>query len=86
MKDEKRNRELLDMYGRARIGIDGTAGFALLGEDLQNGEAEFVDIEEPVDDCHNQIRAAACALGKLRKRLNLPELSHYLDDSHPMFC
>ena len=29
---------------RAGLGIDGNCGFALLGADLQEGEAEFVEI------------------------------------------
>ena len=32
---------------RAELGIDGNAGFALLGDDLQSGEAEFVEIALP---------------------------------------
>ena len=34
---------------RAEIGIDGNCGFALLGEDLQVGEAEFVEIKLPAE-------------------------------------
>lgn len=33
------------MSERAELGIDGNCGFALLGPDLQEGEAEFVEIE-----------------------------------------
>lgn len=33
------------MSDRAELGIDGNCGFALLGPDLQEGEAEFVEIE-----------------------------------------
>jgi hypothetical protein len=33
------------MGERAELGIDGNCGFALLGADLQEGEAEFVKIE-----------------------------------------
>lgn len=33
------------MSERAQLGIDGNCGFALLGENLQEGEAEFVEIE-----------------------------------------
>ena len=32
------------MNERAELGIDGNCGFALLGPDLQEGEAEFVEI------------------------------------------
>jgi hypothetical protein len=37
---------LIEKYGRAQLGIDGNCGFALLGSDLQEGEAEFVEIAE----------------------------------------
>ena len=33
------------MSERAELGIDGNCGFALLGVNLQEGEAEFVEIE-----------------------------------------
>ncbi len=33
------------MNERAQLGIDGNCGFALLGPDIQEGEAEFVEIE-----------------------------------------
>lgn len=32
------------MTERAELGIDGNCGFALLGENIQDGEAEFVEI------------------------------------------
>lgn len=32
------------MSERAELGIDGNCGFALLGPNLQEGEAEFVEI------------------------------------------
>lgn len=32
------------MSERAELGIDGNCGFALLGPDIQEGEAEFVEI------------------------------------------
>jgi cytochrome c2 len=36
--------ELIEKYERAELGIDGNCGFALLGPDIQEGEAEFVEI------------------------------------------
>lgn len=33
------------MSERAELGIDGNCGFALLGENIQEGEAEFCEIE-----------------------------------------
>lgn len=35
----------ININDRAEFGIDGNCGFALLGENLQEGEAEFVEIE-----------------------------------------
>lgn len=35
---------------RAELGIDGDCGFALLGEDIQSGEAEFAEIEGVTPD------------------------------------
>lgn len=39
-------KTLIEKYGRAELGIDGNCGFALLGPNLQEGEAEFVEIAE----------------------------------------
>jgi hypothetical protein len=82
-------KELLEKYGRAELGVDGTAAFALLGGDLQEGESEFVDVGEPLDDKdtieNRQIVAAKQALYNLQKRLNLPDLSYFLGKSHPMY-
>lgn len=40
---------LIEKYERAQLGIDGNCGFALLGPNLQEGEAEFVEIQ-PVNE------------------------------------
>jgi hypothetical protein len=85
------------MNKRAGLGIDGNCGFALLGVNIQEGEAEFVEIEDvplksPDDSIfidYNyrrqtaEIRAAKNALEKLRERLNMPELSYFCFPSHP---
>ncbi len=34
----------INIQDRAELGIDGNCGFALIGENLQEGEAEFVEI------------------------------------------
>lgn len=57
----------------AVCGFDGNAGFALLGENLQEGEAEFVTIAEPGGDYERSL-ALISALENLRKRLNMPNL------------
>ena len=57
-------------WGRAKVGIDGSHGFALLGDNLQEGEAEFVAIEGWPRATYKQERAAwGSALRKLEDRL-----------------
>lgn len=80
---------------RAELGIDGNAGFALLGEDLQVGESEFVEIGLPVEAskdpnryhhsewCAAAERAATAAYRKLQARLAPREFSYFLGQSHP---
>lgn len=73
-------------WDRAVLGVDGNAGFALLGPDIQEGEAEFV----PIDDCpipdsrkdEKEAWAATQALRRLERRLGR-RLSYYLGPSHP---
>lgn len=67
---------------RAELGIDGNCGYALLGPNLQEGEAEFVEIEAPFDSLAEK-RACKKALDKLRERLPHRTFSYYLDDSYP---
>lgn len=73
------------MVERAELGIDGNCGFALLGRDLQEGEAEFVEIEYTSKDdrLSDELRACKRALVKLKKRLHKPELSCWFGPSHP---
>jgi hypothetical protein len=77
---------------RVELGIDGNYGFALLGINLQDGEAEFVEIpqfDKTDNDGYNGRRLGAklyaCqeALKRLKKRLNKPELSFFFGRSHP---
>jgi len=67
-------------YTRAELGIDGNAGYALLGTNLHVGEAEFVYVAQADDELLSsaEMRAAKQALAKLRDRLGLPDLSYYL--------
>ncbi len=73
--------ELVAKYGRALVGIDGNAAFALLG-DLPTGEAEFVTMDNPAD-LGERLASCKIALMRLRERLKLPNLSYYYDASHP---
>lgn len=76
------------MAERAIIGIDGNTGFALLGEDLQVGEAEFV-VVPPEDGERNLSQreswAATQAFRALEKRLGR-KLLYALHTSHPRYC
>lgn len=66
---------------RIELGIDGRAAYALLGQDIQSGECEFVDIDgEGVDA---ELIAAKRALLKLRERLGMPDAPFYFGNSHP---
>ncbi len=83
---------------RAELGIDGNAGFALLGEDLQVGEAEFVTIDLPPEASKDPNRyhksewvsaakrAATAAYRKLKERLPDREFSYFIGTSHPDHC
>lgn len=62
---------------RAAIGIDGNCGYALLGENIQEGEAEFVEVQSPGERIDKAI-AAKAALNRLRERLGKPHLSYFL--------
>ena len=57
----------------AICGLDGNAGFALLGENIQEGEAEFVEVPAPGGE-YEKAYAMIAALDKLRDRLNMPNL------------
>jgi len=67
-------------YVRAELGIDGNAAYALLGPNIQVGEAEFVYVAQADDELLSsaEMRAAKQALARLRDRLGQPELSYYL--------
>lgn len=73
---------------RAELGVDGDHAFALLGPDLQAGEAVFVKVESSdpwrtKDKAAAESRAATKALAQLREKLGKPDLSYYLGPSHP---
>ncbi len=69
---------------RVQLGVDGTACFALLGPDLQQGEVECVELpkgnESSVDA---QLSCCKVAFRNLKARLNMPLLSFYFGPSHP---
>lgn len=83
---------------RAELGVDGNAGFALLGEDLQSGEAEFAAIGLPLEASKDPNRyhksewvsaakrATTAAYRALQARLPGRKFSYYLGPSHPDHC
>lgn len=74
---------------RAELGIDGNCAFALIGEDLQSGEAEFVEIVYRTVETVNRdkVLAAAAAYEKLRIRLRRShpseDITFFFGRSHP---
>ena len=64
---------------RAMLAVDGNCGMALFGENLQDGEAEFVVVAPRPDEPRQEAEVRACwaALKRLRERLNRPDLSYY---------
>jgi len=73
---------------RAELGIDGNCGFALVGVDLQSGEAEFepfVGDLKTTEGTKEARRAISRAFARLRARLDYP-ISYFIGESHPDFC
>lgn len=74
---------------RAELGVDGNCGFALLGQDLQVGEAEFEEIRatelnpDPASD-GAKCQAISRAFTRLKARIGKP-ISYYLGKSHPRY-
>jgi hypothetical protein len=82
----------MSTVSRAELGIDGNAGFALLGEDLAIGEAEFETItgDHPkgTSEYDRQAKLAINrAFTRLKKRLGGEyrgkPISYFLSDSYP---
>lgn len=73
---------------RAELGVDGNCGYALLGENIQEGEAEFEPIKDFGSEWHaEQHRQAKLAINRAYQRLKarLPDrtFSYVLGPSHP---
>lgn len=75
---------------RAELGMDGNCGFALLGENLQEGEAEFDEVRgtslhpDPTSDGAKR-QAINRAYTRLKARLGRP-ISYFIGPSHPDYC
>lgn len=70
---------------RAELGVDGNAGFALLGENIQEGEVEFEEFAGDIRTSEG-VRQAKLAINRafqrLKDRLGRP-ISYCLGPSHP---
>ena len=78
------------MIDRVLIGVDGNAGFALLGPNIQEGEAEFVTIDgdtpRAAEIAANKAYAAlGKRLGKSSGAINEQWAPWQLDPSHPRY-
>lgn len=75
-------------YSSVELGVDGDAAFALLGPNLQEGEAEFVKLDGLLGRSVNSGALAAAAAqqahSNLCKRLGYLFPYHY-GKSHPMY-
>lgn len=78
---------MADMTNIATLGIDGNAGFAHLGDNIQEGECEFETIvgterfPDPASDGAKK-QAIVRALRRLEERLGR-RLQYYIGPSHP---
>ena len=75
---------------RAELGIDGNCGFALLGENIQEGEAEFEEIRATKENpdprsVGAQKQAINRAFTRLKTRIGR-QISYFLGPSHPDYC
>lgn len=76
------------MTERAELGVDGNCGFALLGANLQEGEAEFEEFTGDVrtsEGAAQAKRAINRAYQRLKARIDRP-ISYYIGESHPDHC
>jgi hypothetical protein len=66
------------MVERVILSVDGNAGCALLGENLQEGEAEFVVVEPRPDEViyKAEVRACGAAFNALKLRLGRDDLPY----------
>jgi Protein of unknown function (DUF1653) len=66
------------------VGVDGNCGFAVYGANLQEGEAEFVQVRDGFGSLQErQRRACGYALQILRDRLGIASVPCVLHESHP---
>ena len=86
---------MIDFTRRVELGIDGNCGYALLGENIQEGEAEFVEIPisktdkdsafmRPLGSQAAELWACKEAFRRLCARLDAPpSLNYFFGPSHP---
>lgn len=75
---------------RVELGMDGNCGFALLGENIQEGECEFEEVRgtelhpDPTSE-GAKLQAINRAYTRLKARVGRP-ISYFLGESHPRYC
>jgi hypothetical protein len=78
------------MSDRVWLSMDGNAGCALLGENIQEGECEFVTIDAVHVKEYGQYRAEKIAINRaftaLKKRLGRETMPYYIAPGHPDHC
>ena len=81
---ESYKKETLMENRRAELGIDGDHAFALLGDNIQEGEVEFVAIPNwPTSTLAEKLSAAKQAFLNLQRRLGRNDFSFFFGRSHP---
>lgn len=76
------------MSERAELGVDGNCGFALVGPNIQEGEAEFEEFAGDVRTSEGA-RQAKLAINRAYRRLKARldrSISYYIGESHPDHC
>lgn len=75
----------MNMKGPIVLGINGSAAFAVIGPDLQEGQTAFVGVRDGMAPLkERQIRAASMALIELRQRIGRPDEPYVYGPSHPL--
>ncbi|WP_339862296.1 hypothetical protein [Paremcibacter congregatus] len=84
---ENRVKELME-YGPVRLSLDGNCGCALMGQNLQEGEAEFFEVNyEEINDSriNAERRAVVRAFNRLKARCGGDSLRYYTGDCQGLF-
>lgn len=83
----KKTEALIKEYGAVKLFINGDSGAALLGRDIQSGEAEFVTVKDFPNALYGKRTHcsefyAMQALTNLCKRLKIEDIDYYWEESY----